>query len=265
MKKNILNRGLLLIILAAAVLSGCKVKKVAPPAPEPAAVVPAGEEEIKARLSDIAGSSLTFSTFQGKAKADLSIGNNRNEVTMNIRIRKDEAIWVSVTALAGLEVARALITPDSLKIINRMENVYIRKPFNYVHEFTNDNIGFGTLQAILMGNAIPGFITDSVSVEFLGEDARLKAEIGSMTGKILVNKDNKVMVTDLADDPAGRALMVKYTDFKAVQQQLFPHTINMSSKANNKNISLNLEFSKVDLDLPADLPFRVPDRFLIKN
>lgn len=252
-------------MLGATVLSACKVKKATVVIPASSAVIPAGKEESRDKLLKINEQSIVFSTFQGKAKADLSIGNNRNEVAMNMRIRKDEVIWVSVTALAGLEVARVLITPDSLKIINRMENEYIRKPFEYIYEFTSEHVSFGTLQAILIGNIIPGFIGDTLSLERLGEDAGIKTGIGSLAYKFLVNQDNKIMTTDLSDDLAGKALSIKYTDFKAVQQQVFPYSVTMKSRANNKNVSVDLSFSKVELDLPIDLPFRVPDRFMIKN
>jgi hypothetical protein len=39
----------------------------------------------------------------------------------------------------------------------------------------------------------------------------------------------------------------------------------MNSKAKNKAISLDLNYLKIDMDGSVDLPFRVPERFLIKN
>jgi hypothetical protein len=39
----------------------------------------------------------------------------------------------------------------------------------------------------------------------------------------------------------------------------------MDSKVKTKKFLLDLKFLKVDLDVPLELPFRVPERFLIKN
>ena len=38
----------------------------------------------------------------------------------NIRMQKDSVIWISATALLGIEAVRLLITPDSFKMINRL-------------------------------------------------------------------------------------------------------------------------------------------------
>ncbi|RYG21494.1 MAG: DUF4292 domain-containing protein, partial [Chitinophagaceae bacterium] len=60
------------------------------------------------------------------------VNGNENNVTMLIRIEKDKKIWVSVTAIAGIEVARAVITPDSLLLRDNLNKTYARKPFSYI-------------------------------------------------------------------------------------------------------------------------------------
>ena len=127
MKKNTWSKIILFSVLIVAF--GCKVRK--PSAP----LVTGTKTEVKAGseaeiLSRISQKQVDYNTAVIKAKADLRIDNNDNEVGMNIRMEKGKAIWVSVTAIAGLEVARALITPDSIKILNKLESTYIKKPFN---------------------------------------------------------------------------------------------------------------------------------------
>jgi hypothetical protein len=217
------------------------------------------------RLASVRNSQAKFNTLSGKAKAALAIGNNSNDVTMNIRIKNNEAIWVSVTAIAGLEVARALITPDSVKVINRLENEYIKKPFSYLYQFTNDKINFSTLQAVLVGNAILDFITPSTEVNITGAQAELKNKIGTLMYNLIVNDRSRITQANLADAAAGQSLAVSYGDFQAVSQQQVPHSIVMKSQAKSKNISLDLKFTKIELDVPVDIPFKAPDRYTIKN
>jgi hypothetical protein len=50
-----------------------------------------------------------------------------------------------------------------------------------------------------------------------------------------------------------------------VNQQQIPHAVVMDSKVKTKKFLLDLRFLKVDLDGSLELPFRVPERFLIKN
>ncbi|HTK20297.1 MAG TPA: DUF4292 domain-containing protein, partial [Mucilaginibacter sp.] len=116
MRRNTLNRLLVVCICGSLTVFGCKAKKQAVIASKPVTTVP---DKSLSKLDAIRSSQLSYNTFSGKAKTKLDINGSSNDVTLNIRIQKGKKIWVSVTAIAGIEVARALITPDSLLVINK--------------------------------------------------------------------------------------------------------------------------------------------------
>ena len=264
MKKNILNR-VLFIFGFIIVFGACKAKKEIVPAPVVAVPVVIEDNTKRDKLLAIINSQIAFTTLSIRARADLAIANNSNEVSMNIRIRNNEAIWVSITAIAGLEVARALITPDSVKIINRLENVYIKKPFSYIYEYTNERINFLTLQSILIGNTVNELIVDSTELNIQGNQAHLKSILGSLIYNVHTNEQNKVVQTVLTENQSKQMLTVNYENFQAIAEQQIPHSVTMKSQAKNKNIQLDMQFTKVDINEVLDLPFRVPERFLIKK
>lgn len=245
--------------------TACKAKKEIVAAPVVVAPVTETRNAKLDKMLAIKNNQSSFKTLSIKAKADLAIGANTNDVSMNIRIRNNEAIWVSVTAIAGLEVARALITPDSVKILNRLENVYVKKPFSYIYDYTNEKINFATLQSVLVGNTIEGLINDSTEVNIQGNQAHLKSILGSLIYNIHVNELDKVTQNILNDTSSKQMLTVNYGDFQSVMERQIPHGVTMKSQAKNKNIRLDLKFSKVDIDGLVDIPFRVPERFLIKE
>jgi len=267
MKKNILIRAVYTLVFLVALI-GCKAKKVilAPPVvPATPSVQVEPNNTRKNKLKSIMESDLVFNTLAVKSKAVLSINDKSNDVNMNFRIKNNEVIWVSVTALAGLEVARALITPDSVKILNRIDNVYIKKPFSYIYEFTNEQINFRTLQSILVGNTVSEFITDSTELNMVNDEAKLISIMGGLTYNLRLNAQNKVIYINLNDEAAKQELNANYSDFLMVNQQQIPHAVVMDSKVKTKKFLLDLRFLKVDLDGSLELPFRVPERFLIKN
>ena len=63
---------------------------------------------------------IEYKTFAGKARMHYEAGDQKQDFTANIRVQKDNVIWVSATALGGIvQVARSrpqplasLITPD---------------------------------------------------------------------------------------------------------------------------------------------------------
>ena len=62
--------------------------------------------------------------------ANLSIqaeGNGMayNDLSGQLRMRKDSIVWLNVTATMGVEVLRAKISNDSIWILNRLEKTYL--------------------------------------------------------------------------------------------------------------------------------------------
>ena len=79
---------------------------------------------------------MDFNTLALKGKADLDINGEQNNVNMNIRIQKDKKIWVIITAAGGIvEVARAMITPDSLLLLNKLQKTYTKKCDTRFYEY----------------------------------------------------------------------------------------------------------------------------------
>lgn len=260
MKRSISNSFIAVLILIAA---GCASKRTAlPSVPEKRSETAAGSKA--ETLERINAAALQFSTISLKAKTDLAINNQKNDVTLSIRIKRDEAIWVSVTALAGLEVARALITPDSIKILNRIDAEYTRKPFTYVQQFSNDQLNFGMLQSILVGNPIRETLSENAQM-VTNPALRLSGALETLIFDLAFSDSNKLLEATLKDGEAGQTLTVRYGDFGVVGAKEVPQSVSIRSQAGNKTIAAELRYTKIDLDVSVEMPFNVPGRFTIKN
>lgn len=222
MRKDTWNKILIIVLLALTV--SCRPKKeiLQSVVKTPDVKIDTNKAE---KLMAITKSQTDFKTALIKAKTDLTIDKNNYDATMNIRIKKDEMIWISVTAIAGLEVARVVITPDSMKILNRLESTYTQKPFNFIHQFTNDQINFRTLQSILIGNTITEFVTTDSEVFLRGNQTLLSGVLKNLTGNILLNEHNKVVQTNLTDEKADQNLDVDYADFIEIAGRNIPHSV----------------------------------------
>ena len=259
MKRNILNS--LLILSSIVFVSACKAKKEIVVAP--VAKIESKTDNSKAEALTLLNSKqLKFNTLTLKGKATLDISGKSNDVTMNFRIKDKETIWVSITALGGMaEVARALITPDSIKIINRLESQYIRKPFSYIYTFTNKQVNFNTLQSILTGNATGEFLTEKSDIKQQNGVWLVSGNNENLDYKLLFNTLFKVAETNLNDSKNGQALKVTYGDYQKLNESLFPGKLQINTLSGAKKINIDLEFTKIDGNLPVDFPFTVPKRF----
>ncbi len=263
MRRNILNKLVLLVTLSAVV--ACKTKKEVARATAGRTVETTAIGTKSRMLKAISNKQLYFNTLQLKAKANFSFNNNGNDASMNIRIKNNEAIWVSITVIAGIEVARALITPDSLKVLNRLEGTYMVKPFSYIHQFANEQVNFQTLQALVVGNTIPSFISDSSEVELLNNQTVLSGILNGLAYKVNYDPNTKVVQTNLIDKEQDRNLTASYSDFYVVSDRAIPHSVAIKSTTDRKNVNLQLKYSQVGVNESLDFPFSIPKRFTVIN
>jgi hypothetical protein len=214
-----------------------------------------------ARLNAIRASQVNFNTFSGKAKAKLDISGSSNDVTLNIRMQRDQKIWVSVTAIAGIEVARAQITPDSIMVINRLQAVYIREPFAYVNKFAGEQVNYKTLESLLIGNAIPELLNEHADIQSANGTLTLTGDLRGLIYKLIIGPDMKAGQTNLSNPNAGQSLQVVNSAFTPVGNITVPSQIDMSSVVKDKKIQVNLHYTKIEFDKPLDFPFSIPARY----
>ena len=101
-------------------------------------------------FKNVVDSALDFNTLYAK-KIDLTLRDGEKENTLKamLRIQRDSFIWVSVTAPLGIEVARVLFTPDSIKFISPREKEYFLSDYSYFSEKFDVDLTFDCFQKIL--------------------------------------------------------------------------------------------------------------------
>lgn len=263
MNGSIWNKWIWTVLISTGLLA-CKAKKaiVAVPKTGETTVINNRKSENLALLKK---NDLSFNTLSLKGKASLSINGNSNNVNMNIKIKKDEMIWVSVTAIAGIEVARVLITPDSIKVRNNFQGVYLKKPFDYVHAYTNKQVSFKLLQSVLSGNTIDDFMVEQSELGQQNGVWELKGQQQDLAYRVMFNTLLKVSENNLNDVKSGKALKVVYGDYQKVIEELFPSNMQISSLAGIKQVDIQLDFSKIERNVPLDFPFSVPKKYEVIN
>jgi len=264
MRRNTLNSLLVLSLLLIA--AGCKSKKAivkAPPVAETAA--PVLNTKKLENLKTLKSKDLPFTTLSLKGRVNMEIEGKEQGISVNIRVKKDEMIWISMTAIAGIEVARALITPDSLIVRNNLQSLAIKKPFSYIYKFTSKQVTFKMLQSVLTGNTIDELMTERSEVNLNGGIFTLSGDKTGLGYRVLFNTLLKTAELNLNDARAGQALKVVYSDYQDVTGALFPSVTKINSVSGTKKTNIAFDFNKIERNLPLEFPFTVPKRFELIN
>ena len=89
--------------------------------------------------------------------ANLSIqaegnGMTSDDLSGQLRMRKDSLVWLSVTATMGVEVLRAKVSNDSVWIVNRLEKTYLAEPLDTVSAQLGMPLSLPLVQTLLLDN-----------------------------------------------------------------------------------------------------------------
>jgi hypothetical protein len=272
MRKNIANK--LLIILCATILFGCAAKKqiVVERRADTAIVkaVPVTSPQTNGTVVDnfkidkintIKLKQTTFNSFSGKASAKLNINGKEDNVTMNIRIKSGEGIWISVTAVLGVEVARAVITPDSIKMMNKLESTYLKKPFDYIYQYSSPQINYRTIESALIGNAIPELLNNDAVLKHDNGNLVLSGNLQELVYNLVIGSDLRTTQTSMSNPTAGQSIEITNSKFIQSGTHVIPSQITISSAEKDQNIKVELHYIKTEFDMPVEFPFAIPARY----
>ncbi len=201
---------------------------------------------------------------------------------VHIRIQKDSAIWVSITPLLGIEMARALITQDSIIFMNRVKSEYFKGDFSYINKTFNVDLDYDMLQALLVGNSIDFEKNEKVRTSidrkkdlyFIGTEKKRKIKkdlkkdlkkdkekIKEQTQIIWLSPENMKIAELLLHDPErDQSLHSTFSDYQAIDEQLFPHKLQFNIEA-KRNLTINVNYNKVTLNKELSFSFKIPSKY----
>ena len=79
-------------------------------------------------------------------------GMTYNDLSGQIRMRKDSIVWFSVTATMGVEALRAKVSNDSIWMLNRLEKTYLAEPLDTVSAQLGIPLSLPLIQTLLLDN-----------------------------------------------------------------------------------------------------------------
>lgn len=219
-----------------------------------------GIEEARANVAEI-----DFRYLIAKSKISFkSPDQDIDNASINIRVRKDSLIWVSVSKL-GIEAVRGQITRDSITIIDKIHREYSVYDFPTLSRQFNFEMNFELLQALIVGNLpLPKQPAQKIKHE---RDYLL---LRQSEGKVLVEnyigeKDRKLKKLMVTEQPTKNTLRLDYEDFTSLNNFLFPYTslltLDYQSKSDGQfyQTLLRIKHSKVELvDKNPGFPFTIP-------
>ncbi len=238
--------------------------------------------------------------FSAKADVDMKDSTGSRSFKAHVRCVMDSAAWISVVPLLGIEVARALLTVDSLKMLDKLgdhfwigDTAQAKKKFGLRPEL-------GLFQQALLGEpidlepdekyksdredgqytltnkerrrfrraaedlAIDDTLPDDkdMSERRLERTLRKAGKKDAIVYKYWIEPDSFQVTRVLIVDLAhDQQADVRYSERIRVNGRSLPGRISLSLSDPHRRVDATLSLDRISLDGPLQLNFRIPEKF----
>jgi hypothetical protein len=213
-------------------------------------------------MQKVASQKIDFNTFNAKIKVDYESAEESRTVTAYLSIQKDSIIFIQINySIAGV-VLEAIISKDSVVLVDKIKKKILRKSINYLKEITEIPFDFGTLQDLIVGN--PVFLSSNI-VSYKSGEQQLQVFMMGTVFKHLLNLDKSDFTAlhsklDDVDVTRNRTCDITFDNYEQANGKQFAKSRKISIAEKSK-LDLNLEFKKYSFNDPLAYMFTIPKNY----
>ncbi len=227
-----------------------------------------GSDVIPSELdSKEAADELNFTYLKAKSKVAWKSGNNTDNYSVDIRVKKDSLIWVTISQ-AGLAGATGLFTQQRMQFYQKISGEYYDLTYDSLSTMMGFRIDYRVLQSLIVGNQ--PFKKNNSRVIRENENIIIKQDSGRIKIDNMVGPNRKLKKLLVRDEPSSNRLTLDFEEFTNLNQVIFPFSSQITLDVKNKEDKrvttvIQIKYSKVELlDTPLEFPFRIPAKYLKK-
>jgi hypothetical protein len=246
-------------------LGACKTKKVVSLS-EPTrteATVKSAELNKANLVGQIVQRKNGAAAFSFIAEADYFDGKQSITLNMDVSAKKDQYIYLNAKALGFVNVARVMLQPDSIRILDLVNRKYISASYQFMKNFTQANLGFKEMQNLVWANAFYDPQVNKSKLDSLGQQFILWLDLGSAQQKATYNTDFVLQSVLLNEQAKSQQMQVDFANFKNIDGMSYPHevVINISGE---KKVECKFAISNFAGSIKKEPQFVIPKSYKVQ-
>lgn len=202
-----------------------------------------------------------FSTLSIRANVKYKDGKQSHSVTADIRIKKDEIIWINVKLL-GFPVAKVLITPTQVSYYERINNNYFEGDFSLLSKWLGTDLDFDKVQNLLIGNAIDNLNKSKYLGSIENDLYRLEDLSKSNTDKSFYFEASNFLLKKekISQEIENRNLEIDYLSHSKTNDIFLPNQINIKAQQ-KESVFISIDYKSVFFNENLNFSFSIPDGY----
>lgn len=204
----------------------------------------------------------TAETLSAKLKVRYDDGKIAQNVSVKLRMEKDEIIWMSASFL-GFPVGKLKITPDEVAFYEKIKGTYFQGDFSLLSDFLGTEVDFEQVQNILLGQAVLQLDTDNMESKVENQSYLLfpkpqseMYELFFWLNPVYYKLDSQQVISGPQDN-----LKIDYETYQRVDQEFLPKELSVKARHKQKQTLVDMEYKQVELNKALSFPFEIPSGY----
>ena len=202
-----------------------------------------------------------FKTLNIRANAKYEDEKQSHSMNADIRIKKDEIIWINIKFL-GIPMAKAMITPTKVSYYEKINNTYFEGDFSMLSNWLGTDLDFNKVQNLFLGKAIDDLTKDKWVSEVVEKMFKLSLPNSSDIAKEFYFEGANYLLKKetITQASQNRSLEIRYPSFKEEKGMFLPNEINIKAEQKDK-VTIDIEYKNTTFNENLSYPFSIPSGY----
>lgn len=253
-----------LIIAAAMIISSCaskrKVVKDGEDSTATTVVVTPPTTERQQIVSLVNQNSQTAKGLRSRMNIKLAAGGKSASAGGTLKMKRDEIIQLSLTALGLFEIGRMELTPDYLFVQDRVNKQYVQVKWSEIEALRNSGADFYTFQALFWNELfLLGSKTRPSNADFTSTSSAKHTTLTPKNQHVAVSQQTMQFVVNTAQSLLEQAMLTTskggnlsvtcdYSDFQTLEAKKFPSQMKLAIASGTKRYTADIALSSPQID-----------------
>jgi YD repeat-containing protein len=208
----------------------------------------------RAVQQQIEENALRFERLQWRGQASLEREGKRQKVSVTLRLKQGEGIWVSGSVIVPL--ARVLITPKQLQFYEKINRRYAQFDFQQVKKLLGAPVDYEMIERIITAGPLDTRALKRAKLTFSQNNYILSSRKRGVSLKWTYDAAFRLVAQEFSDGETS--VSVDYDGYRRIDNQWVPQQLMASLSGVDKTTVLTLQSKQTQLNGNFQMPFEIP-------
>ena len=178
--------------------------------------------------------------------------------------RIDSLIYLNLNR-SGIELARVVLTPDSVIYVNKLEHEYYAGDYRFLRRVLGFPLDFGMVQSLLNGVDFTDFsdtlhrVEEDGKLHYVAPQRTNRQGTVSLMQSIEIGEGGVILDNDMTDLKTMRDFDIEYVDYTVFDSIPFFTKIDVEMEMDE--VSIEAVLKNIRFNVPGPTAIRIPESF----